>query len=1238
MSRSRLGRVFGFELRWQLRRPLFWIWAGILVLTAWGLSGGFLTIASGEAQVGGSEAWLTSQFAVAQTLSVTVFVFYAFFMAVAAGMAVIQDEDEWGVGKLLHATPLRPGEYVWGKALALLTAFVAVLLIHLAATAFFNHVMPHPENPELFGPFALSNYLVPGVVFGVPPLLLVGGVSFLVGERTRKPVLVYLFPIALVALTVFLWDWSPSWLDPGVNRLLMWIDVSGLRWLNETWLEVDRGVEFYNTRPIGFDAGFLASRAVMAGLGLAAVAWSARAFGRRLRGASGAPDAEDIEAPAAAPSAPGAAAGSSGAGPEGPPAAAGLAGIRLADRLDGLGMSARPPGFLGTVVRVARSELRELRSSPGLYLFVPLILVQSLGRTLVALGPFDTETIVTSGNAATGGYETIALLVCLLLLFYTVEALERDAATGLASVTRSAPIGSGALFLGKSVAMLAVALVVVAAGTAGTMVGMLVQDVAGIELVPFGWVWGGGLLPTFAVWIAFLVAVHALTGRRYLTYGAGLGAMALTLYRAVSGDITWLGNWMLWGALEWTDMGVFPLNGEAVLWNRAFWLSAAVLFLVLAVAWHRRREPDAVAWFDRTRPGALLKGAARVAPVAVAPLALGVGVWLNVQGGFQGEERESAEADYWKKNFATYRDHPLPSVEHLDLDLRLRPRERGLESRGSVVLVNERDDTLRRVPLTGGFHWRDVRWSMAGDSVEPEDREGLRVFRPEGGLAPGDSVRIGWAFHGRYPDGWTDNGGGARTFVLPAGVVLHTLSPTMAPVPGFVESIGRSEERDYEPEDRADGWWRGRTDPFVGLGSPFSARVEVTGPAEGWRYNSVGVLVADSTRDGLRTMTWETDYPVRFLNVVAGRWGVRRGTVAVAGGDTARTEIHHHPAHTWRLDEVGRALEAAREHYAEWFGPFPWRTLKLSEFPALASYAQGFPSNIVFSEGIGFLTKGHADVDAAFMVTAHEAAHQWWGNLLTPGEGPGGNVLSEGMAHFSTALLLEEEKGPAARRAFMEHIEHSYGDGRQADAERPLVETDGTRPGDGTVTYDKGGWVFWMLMEHMGRDAMLTGLRSFVDTYRHGPDYPVLQDFLRHMRRFAPDTAAYEAFADRWFRGVEVPEYRIREADVRRDTASSGWVAEIEVENVGTGGPEVAVAVAAGDRGGAAADGPPEDGSETLDDGDRYRDARVRAAVAPGDTATVTIPTDFRPERAVVDPDVRLLMLERELALRELEG
>ena len=74
-SLRRFRTVFAGDLAYHARRPLFIVWALILVFTAWGLSSGAMQIQSGDATVGGTKAFITSEFAVAMQLAIVTIAF-----------------------------------------------------------------------------------------------------------------------------------------------------------------------------------------------------------------------------------------------------------------------------------------------------------------------------------------------------------------------------------------------------------------------------------------------------------------------------------------------------------------------------------------------------------------------------------------------------------------------------------------------------------------------------------------------------------------------------------------------------------------------------------------------------------------------------------------------------------------------------------------------------------------------------------------------------------------------------------------------------------------------------------------------------------------------------------------------------------------------------------------------------------------------------------------------------------
>ncbi|MCZ6597376.1 MAG: M1 family aminopeptidase [Planctomycetota bacterium] len=1189
MKLARLWAVCRLDLLHALKRPLFWIWGAIVFLCALGLSNGSLKIQAGDSATGGLQATITSAFAIALELTLLGGLFYTFFVAVVAGMEVIRDGEE-RVEPLLHSTPLRASEYVWGKFLAALVSSLAMLALQVFLAAFFRHLVTVETKPELIGEFSLLAYLQPALLFGVPLIVFMAGTSFAIGERTRRPVLVNMFPLALLLVSIFvLWLWSPSWLDPRWNRFLMFVDPTGFRWLQQTWLDVDRGAEFYNSSLIGFDAGFYLSRAVMLALGLGAVLSAQRHLARSLRG-------KRVGARRAAKA---------------------LAESTESDHtprrrpLAELGMRRKRLSFLAAMLEISRTELRILLTHPGVWLFLPLLVLNSTFDAIYSVGAFDTRLLLTPGRGAVGSLNELTFTLCLLLMFFTVEGLRREERTRLRAMAYSMPISTRALILGKLLATSALGVLCVAFVALACIVILAVQGTVPLDVTPFALVYGLLLLPTVLFWNALIAALYTLTRNRFATYALGLGLMIWVGIEFALGNMSWTWNWSLVAALSWTDLGPFEMDRTPLLLNRLMVLGAALFLFVLCVRIFPRRAFDSTRVVLRLRPRALGWTALVLLPWAIIPVGLGLSLQKGVNAGADGVRAERWAKDYWRKNVRTWLDAPKPDIVAARVDLELEPAERWLHSRGSLELENPGQEPLAQVALTGAPHWEEVTWTLDAEPFEPDDREGLYVFDLPEPLEPGERCTVGFDFEGVLLGGYSKNGGRAEEFILASGVVLTSFRPTFVPLVGFQEHTGVDEDNRYDSREYPDDFHAGETPALFGPDAPFPVRIRVTAP-EAYTMNSVGVLQDEVVRDGRCTRTWESDHPVRFFNVVGGLWDVRHGE---------GTAVYHHPTHTYNLDEMIAALDGARRYYSEWFHPFPWEELRVSEFAGYAGYAQGFPTNISFSEAIGFLTKDDEHTNTTFFVTAHEAAHQWWGNILMPGRGPGGNLLSEGTSHFSTILLMEQVKGIGARIELCKQLESQYNERRVVDSERELIKVDGTRDGDTTITYDKMGWVTWMLSLHMGRENTLAGLRSFFDHYTADRDHPVLQDFVAHLRPFAPDPEAYDDFVRQWFLEIVLPEYVIEDARFEED-GGRGEV-RFTLRNAGTGRMPVDIAAQLGER------FPPEEATDPKP----YRESRETVTLDAGESVEIRIACDFEPDRILVDPDAFVLQKGRKRAI-----
>ena len=199
-----------------------------------------------------------------------------------------------------------------------------------------------------------------------------------------------------------------------------------------------------------------------------------------------------------------------------------------------------------------------------------------------------------------------------------------------------------------------------------------------------------------------------------------------------------------------------------------------------------------------------------------------------------------------------------------------------------------------------------------------------------------------------------------------------------------------------------------------------------------------------------------------------------------------------------RIQEIADADAESFAYFLERFGPPATPRVVITPIPAV--FGQGFPG-LVYSPTLSYF----APVDAplkplppddqqffAELVRAHEISHQWWGNTVTVLSGAD-NWLMEGLATYSSMLILERRQGPAAFQRLMAgfrlRLLMKNEQGLPLDSAGPV--TLGERlhtarfPGAyRVVLYEKSAWILHMLRARLGDDAFFALLSKLVRDYR----------------------------------------------------------------------------------------------------------------------------------------------------------
>lgn len=374
---------------------------------------------------------------------------------------------------------------------------------------------------------------------------------------------------------------------------------------------------------------------------------------------------------------------------------------------------------------------------------------------------------------------------------------------------------------------------------------------------------------------------------------------------------------------------------------------------------------------------------------------------------------------------------------------------------------------------------------------------------PEGGLAAGASKGLDIVYRGN--PAWDGSRGGYESGYRPGGdPYIWTLSE-----PYGSRSWWPTEDH---PADKAD-----------------SVRITLTLP-EGMTAASNGILQSETPHEnGTITIDWLHRYPIAtyLVSIAAGDYQRTRDTYSrpadlAAEFGPAHFPIEHYayrdspavegigPTSGWRLTSQAMAIQE------RWFGPFPFAEEKYGN--AHVTFRGGMEHQTISSMG-----------NIGIELIAHELAHQWYGNAVTPASWRD-LWLNEGFATLGEMLTFEADPVFAPVRDILFNI--YYDRAREARGTLVLADTsDASDMFSHARVYAKGWMVLRMIRAQIGDPAFRTLLRTWAShpDVRYGSASS--QDFKETVESVSGDD--WSRFFDQWvFHGTGEPRFSMSWEDI----------------------------------------------------------------------------------------------------------
>jgi aminopeptidase N len=1062
-------KIAGFEFRYQLRQPIFWVGVIFFALLAFG------SVASSEVQLGSTDNVHKNA---AYVIGQSTLILAAIFMFVGAALVanVITRDDETAFGPILRATPLRKFDYLYGRFLGAFAA-TAVAFLAVPVGLWLGALAPWVD-PDTLGPVTLAPYVYAYVVLGLPFMLLASAMFFTLTTVTRSMMWTY---VGVVALMVCRAVFGVVTRKPGLEHIAaLWDPFGSSPFIAATryWTASERNGLL---PPLSGDLLWNKVIWISAAAAILALAYplfnfqASGAPGRAARRAPPTPDLPSLQ----------------------------HAATRARPRFD-------RGAILAQAIARARLDAGQVFGSPAFFVLLGLSACLSVVNLWLAtdvtnyggkIFPVTREMVL----ALRGAFGFFGIVIA---IYYAGELVWREREKRTHEIIDATPVPDWIFLVPKTIA---IALALLATQLIGVMVAIMIQAILGYDNFELGKYLAWDVIPNaidFALIAALAMFVQALSPHKFIGWAVMAVYLIATIVLANLGFEHNLYNYGNGPDAPLSDMNGIGRFWIGAYWFRLYWAAFAVVLLVVAYGlWRRGTETRFMPRLRRLprrlagAPGVILLSALAVFIASGVFIYINTNVW-NVYRTRLGTEQW--QADY-EKTFLKYETLPQPKITRVRLDIQIWPRQARATATGVYEIQNRTAAPIGVLHLRFDKDLQVDRIGLAGARlVRSWPRFNYRIYALDTPMQPGETRLLTFATT-RAERGFRNSGEMVEIVRNGTFIPTDTLTPT----------IGMNRQGLLDDRTKRHKYGLPRELRVAKLGDPAAAMVNYISHDADWVTADVtvttdadqtpiapGYKTSETVRDGRRTVRFVTDSPVlNYFSALSARY--RTSMVRYKGVDIS---VDYDPQHPWNVARIQRGMMAGLDYFQANFSPYQFHQVRVLEFPVIrGSFAESFTNTIPWSEGIFFIadTRDPDRIDMVTYVGAHELGHQWWGHQVVGADEQGATVLSETLAQYSAMMVMKHLYGPDKMRKFLKFELDSYLKARGGEVieEEPLERVEG----QGYIRYRKGALVMYRLQDEIGEDAVNRALRRLIHDFAFkGPPYPTALDLVSDLRAEAP--------------------------------------------------------------------------------------------------------------------------------------